>query len=293
MNRKRAIAALALATLPLAACSVQLGPGEMGVIAEDYILIPAAPELLGCQQPETSEFYHSKRVYRYPARQISWDATGESGAEAPATVVVSSAEAPAELTVPVTVTFDLTTDCDALMEFHREFGVKYGGWLNDDGTVSEGWINLLRYVIGQPLENTLVSVAQKSPWRQIWNDEKVRVEFQNALRETLPKVSKERTNGKEYFTNFQVTVMKPDLVDQNLKASINAEQRAIADAARARSKAEEEIAVAKKETEVARERALQKAAEIAGYPSVDDYLKEKLIEKGGNPYQPVIVPGMP
>src|SRR5690606_1425917 len=144
--------------------------------------------------------------------------------------VVSNKEAPAELKVPVTVTFDLTTDCDRLMEFHREFGTKYQGWLNDDGTISDGWVNLLRYVIGQPLENTLVSIAQKYEWRQIWNDEAVRIEFQNALQDTLPKASKERTNGTEYFTNFRVTVMKPDPVDEGLKAAITREQQAVAEA---------------------------------------------------------------
>ncbi len=50
----------------------------------------------------------------------------------------------------MSVTFDLTSDCDKLKEFHREFGTKYSGWLNSDGTVSEGWKSLLRYVVGQP-----------------------------------------------------------------------------------------------------------------------------------------------
>lgn len=35
--------------------------------------------------------------------------------------------------------------------------------------------------------------------------------------------------------------------------------------------------------------ALQKQAEIAGYPSAEDYLKAKAIESGQNPYQPSYV----
>lgn len=130
------------------------------------------------------------KVYLYPSRQISWDALDRPDAEAPpATLVVSNASAPpAELKVPpVSVTFDLTSDCDKLKEFHREFGTKYSGWLNSDGTVSEGWKSLLRYVVGQPpLENTLVSVAQKYTWRQIWNDEAVRWSFRTPYAKRCP-----------------------------------------------------------------------------------------------------------
>ena len=152
-------------------------------------------------------------------------------------------------------------------------------------------------MIGQPAEQTLISVAQKYPWREIWNDEKVRIEFQEALRNALPNVSKARTDGKEFFTNFQVTVMKPDPVDAGLKEAIIAEQKAIADARAAeakgvadanaaRAKAEADKAAAQAQTELARQVALQKQAEISGYPSVDDYLKSKAIEAGQNPYQP-------
>lgn len=39
----------------------------------------------------------------------------------------------------------------------------------------------------------------------------------------------------------------------------------------------------------ARQVALQKQAEIPGYPDVDAYLKAKAIESGQNPYQPTYV----
>ena len=50
-----------------------------------------------------------------------------------------------------------------------------------------------------------------------------------------------------------------------------------------------EIAAAQAQTELARQRALQQAAEITGYPSVEDYLRAKAIEAGQNPYQPTYV----
>ena len=94
--------------------------------------------------------------------------------------------------------------------------------------------------------------------------------------------------------------MKPDPVDEGLKDAIIAEQKAIADARAAeakgvadanaaRAKAEADKATAQAQTELARQVALQKQAEIAGYPNVEAYLRALAIERGQNPYQPTYV----
>lgn len=296
-----AIVAVVGVVLGLSACTTaRVTAGQTAIVVDDYVFIPTDPAIIECLQEETSEIYGSVDVYRYPARQISWDATGGTGAERDPYVVVSNAKAPAELLVPVSVTFDLTTDCDKLKSFHREFGTKYQGWLNEDGQPSPGWVELLNYVVGQPLEQTLIRVSQKYTWQQVWNDEAIRVEYQSALQQELPNASKARTNGQDYFSNFQVTVLKPEPRDEGLKQAIIAEQTAIADARATEAKgvaeanakkaaAEAEIAAAQAQTELARQRALQQAAEIAGFPSVEDYLRAKAIEAGQNPYQPTYV----
>ena len=139
--------------LSLVGCSyANMGPGEQAVVQEGYWMIPTEPTLKGCISPEKNSNEITNHVYRYPARQISWDATGDPGSERGPYVVVSNAKAPADMNVPVVVTFDLTTDCEKLKQFHRDFGTKYSGWLNDDGSVSNGWLELLNYVIGQPLQ---------------------------------------------------------------------------------------------------------------------------------------------
>jgi len=304
MRRNRmgvAIITAVAAALTVSGCTTaNVSAGQTAIIVDDYIMIPTDPAIIECVQEETSTTYGSVKVYRYPARQISWDATEDPGAERPPYVVVSNAKAPAELLVPVTVTFDLTTDCEKLKSFHREFGTKYQGWLNDDGLPSEGWKQLLNYVVGQPLEQTLIRVSQKYTWQQIWNDEAIRAEFQSALQAELPNASKLRTNGQDYFSNFQVTVLKPEPRDEGLKQAIIAEQKAIADARATEAKgvadanakraaAEAETQAARAQTELARQQALQKAAEIAGYPSAEDYLRAKAIEAGQNPFQPTYV----
>ncbi|QFG14289.1 hypothetical protein PBI_TOURACH_51 [Mycobacterium phage Tourach] len=314
MNRKK-IATLALAglvALPIVGCSTQIPAGQKAVKVEDYAIIPTAPELIGCQDPETSAYnpIGGYETYPYPTRLINYDMTGErdqSGnliAEAEATVVVSNAKAPAELRVPIQLTFDMTSDCDALQDFHREIATQYSAWLNDDGSVSAGYLDMLRNIVGLPAQQTLIKTAQKYTWREIWNDENVRVEFQNALRETLPETVKARTGGREYFNNFTVVVGKPTPVDQNLVNAITAEQSAlaeaqareakgVADAKAAEAQANAEVTSAEAQTKVAQEKAKQRQAEVSGYPSEDTYLKQKAIDAGITPWPAPIVTGMP
>jgi hypothetical protein len=229
-------------------------------------------------------------LYRYPARQISWDANGDPGAERGPYIALSNAADQAEMSVPLTITADLTTDCDKLKNFHRDYGTKYQAWLNDDGTTSAGWNSLLNYVIGQPTEQAVISVTQKYPWQKVWNDEAVRTEYKNALQAQLPKESAARTGGVDYFTNFNVTVGKPTPTDQRLKdaaalqqasqAEANAKQTAAtADANARKASAEADLAASKAETATAQQEALKQQAEIGGYPDVEAYLRAQCIKQ--------------
>jgi regulator of protease activity HflC (stomatin/prohibitin superfamily) len=301
MTRSAKTVAALFTAVSLSACSyASMGPGEQGVVQDGYWMIPTDPALVGCIAPERSQNEITNEVYRYPARQISWDATGDPGSERGPYVVVSSAKAPADVNVPVVVTFDLTTDCEKLKQFHRDFGTKYSGWLNEDGTVSLGWTELLNYVVGQPLQDTLNAVAQNYTWKEIWNDDSVRSKFRDALTKSLPGASKARTDNTEFFTNFQVTVLKPTPVNPELKAAIEREQAAVqnaqatqaqgvAEANAKTAKAEADIKAAEAETRVAEQEALKRAAELKGYPTPDDYLRALAIEQGLNPYQPTYV----
>jgi len=290
-TKRRTAAAVVFGALALVmtGCATSMPAGQQAVVVDGYALIPTDPKITGCIAPEKSQTEITNDVYRYPSRQISWDATGADGSERDAYKVVSNIAAPAELTVPVVVTMDLTTDCDMLSEFHREFGTKYNGWLNEDGTSSTGWVQLLTYVIGQPLEQTLLPIAQKYTWQQIWNDEAIRVEFQQSVLQQLPEASKMRTNGKEFFTNFQVTVLKPEPVDEGLKLAIVNEQKGVAEANAKKAAADASVFAAQAETEQARAEALKKQAEISGYPTVEAYLEAQMIEAGLNPRQPTYV----
>lgn len=292
-----------LSTVLVGCASTQVPAGQEAVLVDDYAMVPTDPVVFGCQGPETSDYYWNIKAFKYPTRQISYEASdnykdadqngivdSDSPAERKPYVVVSNASAPAEMKVPVTVTFDLTNDCEKLKQFHRDFGTKYLP-NNDDVIVADdpGWINLLNYVIGQPLEQTLISISQKYEWRQIWNDESVRAEYVNALQKALPEQSKARTNNVDYFSNFRVTVGKPDPVDGGLKQAIVNEQNAIAnarateaqgvaDANARKAKADADVTAAVAETKVAEQQAMTRAAEIKGFPDVESYLRAQCIK---------------
>lgn len=282
MNKRKVSIALVAAGL-LAGCS-SVGAGQQAVEVDSW----GDPTVSGCAKEETQVGTMTVNLYKYPARAISWDANSEPGAERGPYIALSNPSDQAEMAIPVTITTDLTTDCDRLKDFHRNYGTKYQGWLNDDGVTSDGWKQLLNYVIGQPAEQAIISITQKYPYQKVWNDEAVRSEYKNALQTQLQKESATRTGGVEYFTNFVVTVGKPSPTDERLKAAMALQQssqaeanaaqtKATADANARKASAEADLAAAKAETATAQQDALKKQAEISGYPDVESYLRAHCI----------------
>jgi hypothetical protein len=299
----RTITAAAAAALSLSGCSYHaMSPAEQAVVQNGSFFPGANHNLTECIGPAQTKNELNNEVFKYPARQIIWNASNDPNVKPNRGpyVVVASAKAPAEMDVPVSVTFDLTQDCDKLKKFHSEFAAGYSGWLNDDGSESDGWKALVAHVIGQPLQDTLNGVAQKYTWQEIWNNEDVRAEFRQEIDKNLPNASKARTNGVEYFSNFQVTVLKPTPVNVGLKAAIEEQQRlvqvaqatqaqGVAEAAATEAKANADVAAAEAQTRAAVQKALAQQAEINGYGSVDAYLRALAIKQGINPFQPTYV----
>lgn len=301
--KKKAIVPLA-AVAVLSGCAYHdMSPSEQAVVQNGSFFPGANHNLTECIPPAQTKNEAFNTVFKYPARQIAWNASNDPNVKPNRGpyVVVASAKGAAEMDVPVSVTFDLTQDCSKLQKFHAEFASGYAGWLNDDGSESDGWKALVAHVIGQPLQDTLNGVAQNYTWQQIWNDEQVRAEFRQEIDKNLPTASKARTNGVEYFSNFQVTVLKPTPVNAGLKAAIEEQQRlvqvaqglqaqGVAQANADKAKAEADVAAAEAQTRAATQKALAQQAEISGYGNVDEYLKQLAIKQGLNPFQPQIVP---
>ena len=248
----------------------------------------SAKKFVDCLEPSTrSGFDPGDKYYAYPTRQVSYDATGGDGAESSRFTVVSKDNA--ELYVPVTVTFNLITDCETLRKFHETIGARYAAYFDPNGTSADapgGWVQLLNYVIGKPLDTTLDRVAQNYNYRDVWNDPKVKAEFETEVNDTIQDLVTRQAGG-EFFTNFNVLVLKPDPVDDALKSAISEEQAAVAEANAAREKAEADIATAEAEERLAVAQAKAKRAEIAGFGGITSYLRYQCIitPECGNPFR--------
>lgn len=261
-----------------------------------------AKKFKDCLDPsERSGFDPGDKFFAYPVRQIVYSASDDEGAERGRFSVVS--EDNAELYVPVQLTFKLDTECDTLRAFHEAIGSRYKAYIEGGDKTSadypDGWITLLNDVIGKPLDTTLDRVAQQYPWRNVWNDPKVKSEMETEVTENIEELVNRQAGG-DFFTDFTVLISKPDPVDQALVDAIAAEQAGIAqaNAAKAKAEADAETATAKaKADEIAAEaqvklalaQAKTKRAEIDGYGGIENFLRHELIENGGNPYQPVII----
>jgi hypothetical protein len=309
-SRTAVLATAAAVAIGMSSCSYQAAAsGVQGVVQNGGWTDMTDKTLIDCIKPTETKNELNKTVYWYPAHQISWTATSEPGAERGPYDVLSAAPKPndpdpvkaaaavggvgTDMLVPLTVSFDLTQDCNLLKQFHQHIGTKYNGWINADGTETDGWKQLLTYVISQPLQNTLNNVSQGYTWQQIWNDESVRREFTDAITRELPQASKERTEGVAYFKNFTVSVYKPTPASAKLKDVIEQQQANIQTALSEQARAEAQLNTAIAETATAQKEAEKQQAIIHGYGTIDDYNRAMAIQKGLNPFQPTYVVPQP
>lgn len=222
------IAALSVGAIALlTGCATASNPSDL--VAVHYKGgVSQAKEFVDCLKPsERSGFDPGDTYAAYPARQISFDATGGKGSEINPPTVVSSDKG--EVSVPYTVTLFLKTDCETLRKFHETIGTRFGGYLNvaekDDVTsadMPDEWVNALNFVIGQPFEVSLELAAQDYTWNELWVDPEAKAALDKAITEGAQEIIAEQAGG-EFFTNVQVLVKKPE-PDPELKATVLATQ---------------------------------------------------------------------
>lgn len=299
-----ALTVAAAAAIGLSGCSYSYNdPGVQAVVQNEGFWPGAAHTLEGCLGPSQTKNTFTSKTFKYPAHNISWAARDDGAHERGPYVVTSSSKSPAHVLVPVVVSFDLTQDCNLLMKFHQEYATKYNGWLNDDGSESDGWKNLVDFVVGQPIQSTLLRLAQDYTWQELWNNVDAITAFQTALDKELPGATKAQTGGTAFFTNFRVTVFKPEPENKGLTAAIEQTQqgvqeaqatqaKGVAEANAQKAQADAQLAAAVSQTQVALQDAKKQQAYIDGWGGPENALKHELIEKGGNPWQaPMLIGG--
>lgn len=284
---KRAVLALVGLLLVLTGCATaSTGPDVKAVHQEGGIA--SAKKTVDCLDPSTRSGYNPGDSYfGYPARQVSFDASTAKGAERGRFTIVSKDNV--ELYQPVSVTFNLVPDCDTLIKFHNTIGARYKAYLDDASGSSadypQGWVDLLNFVIGKPLDQTLDRIAQEKEWRLLWNDPTTRTEVETEVTATIETLVNRQAGG-DFFENFNVLLQKPDPVNEALVDAISAEAAGIAQARAAEEKAKADEIAAKAQEALAVAQAKTRKAEIEGYGGIDAWLMYQCIQKSCNPYQP-------
>ncbi len=227
--------------------------------------------------------------YDYPASERDLDATGQEGADQQPITVVSKDNA--EMAIPITLRFNMITDCETLGKFFKAYGQRYNAYLDEDGTATSGWNTMLRKLMYDPMDTTLDEIAKKYNWRDLYNNAAAQNELVTTLKESIGEIVNENAKG-EYFENYVVLMKKPVPTNPELVSAIASEQAAVASAASAEAEAKAKEAQARAEAATARAEALKQQAIITGYGSFENYALAQAIEAGLNPFQPTyLVPG--
>jgi hypothetical protein len=171
------------------------------------------------------------KVYRYRTDQRSYIGGERKGADAPPIVVVSKDGV--RLKTDYQLYFKLNRDEKTLRKFHEDIGVKTEAWTKD------GWVAMLQQYFEPQIERSMEAAALAYDMRPLRSTEEARVSFQNDTIGRLKEAIKE-VIGDEYFCGpsyngpgtkcgaFTFTVGKPEPVNEEIVAAIEAEQTAVA-----------------------------------------------------------------
>ncbi len=297
-SRLRAVAIVLVSTAAvsaLTACSqVSTAPDK---VALHYKAGPlSSTEFENCVNPSTREVNGPGDLYySYPVNQRTFDASDAPGADSKPITIVSKDNV--EMSVPVSITLTLVSDCDTLRTFHERLGNRYAAYFTDDDTTGpEGWGRLLNFGVGKPVDTNLDRAAQQFEWRKLWNDPATKTAIEKQLEESLEQSIDQQTGG-HFFEVNNVLIQKPTPTNAVLVQNVAAEQASVAKARSAEAEANAQKAAAEAQVAVARAEAakIQERIKVLGR---DGYLRELEIEaqqaaiaKGLNPYPPTIVPG--
>lgn len=172
--------------------------------------------------------------YSYPFGQRTFDFSGVEDAESKPLSVVSKDNV--EMTVSGVATFTLNTDCKTLQYFHEKIGLKFRAYYEDGE--SAGWRRMLNTYMRLPLDRAMDAASQEFEWRGLFNDPKVKQEWETRVGVLARQFIKE-TAGADYFCNqnytgsgecgdISLTIQKPEPPDE-LVSALASEQAAKAE----------------------------------------------------------------
>lgn len=171
----------------------------------DHCVLPGTRELTGGLADKT---------FVYPAGQRTFEYRDGEGADSG--VIVALTKDNVELKTSGVVRFSLTDDCALLQKFHEQIGIKYNAKM-DGSKTSDGWREMLNVYLQTSLQRAVNEATQEFNWKELYNDVAVKAAWEKKVSELLPRFVQQSMDG-EYFSNYSLTIQKPNLPDDLLKA---------------------------------------------------------------------------
>jgi regulator of protease activity HflC (stomatin/prohibitin superfamily) len=189
-SRRRRLALVVTLALALGACSVErVNESEVGIHYSDGPIEGQRVEDI--VEPGGSATVFDDTVYRLPARQVTWIASGGENADAPPLGV--TAEGGEHLQVGVSIRFFLNTREDALKRFFVELCDKHDCW-ND-----EGWVAMLQETFGTPLRAVASDLGLSYEAEELRYNTDIRDQFASQLADRFVSEAGRLIGRDDYF----------------------------------------------------------------------------------------------
>ncbi len=252
-----------------------------------------AKKVKGCKDPSTRAWFGNDEYYYFPTNEREWEATGQKGSDSGRFTSVTADSV--QMYIPTTIRFTIDTECEKLKAFYTKYVRRSGAKFEDDGSYNDEWLTLLRKLVANPTDATLDRIVQTYNWRDVWNNPATKAEIEKKLDDALSSSNSllVQIAKDDYFQDISVIIGQAAPVEDELARAVAVEQTNVAKAKSAEAQAIADTKAAEAQIAVSKAEAAKKEAEVAGFGSVENYLKYLCIttQTNCNPFQPTYIVG--
>lgn len=218
--KKFLIILVTLLALVLTGCaSYDVDNDQTGVEVDGYHLKKTDKTLVGCHDAGQSGWGGSGNdIFYYPAGQRTYSFTGASSeTEAdPFPVVTADSQT---LHQPGFLKFTLTSDCDALFDFHKKVGLKYHAY------TSKGLKDLEGDYLAVAIGNALNDAIGQYNWKDYYQSSTIRTKTESAMVDDIQASVNQSLGSDKWIKINSITLTKP-IISDDLAAGLESVQTA-------------------------------------------------------------------
>lgn len=289
MLKRIIMAILALLLITLTACSAD-GYTDQSMRSVRYEKgASQGGKFVECVEPG-QKIVTNDAIYPYPItqREAVWDSDnfqgGSNSADYP-DLQVQDRDGNA-VYLKMKIQFFLNTECETLRTFHEVFGKTRKAYFNEDGSYGPGWLWMMTNYIASPATKLAKDATHAYTVEQVWLDTSKLDDIAVAIEERLQaEVDAGMQGDRRFYQDLKVNVFSAS-PSQEFRQIFEDRKAAQARADTAKYNKDARIAEAEANTEVAKQEAQARRAEIEGYGGPEWYACMKSIEKNLPCFQP-------